>query len=138
MTATTDIVRRPRIILAEDDVAPRELLAKVMRALGADVEAAVDGGRFLVAIASQYNVGHAPEDIDLIVTDIRMPVVSGLDVVEGLRAAHWRTPVILMTAHATPAIHEKAAKLGATLLIKPLDLDVFEETVRALFRQPRP
>jgi CheY-like chemotaxis protein len=127
-----DVVRRPRVILAEDDTAPRELLAKVMRALGADVESSADGGRLLVAVASRYDAGQAPEDIDLIVTDIRMPVMSGLDVVEALRVAHWRTPIILMTAYATPTIEARATKLGATLLLKPLDLDVFEGAVRAL------
>jgi CheY-like chemotaxis protein len=132
-----DVLRRPRIILAEDDVAPRELLAKVMRALGADVESSADGGRLLVAVASQYDAGHAPEDIDLIVTDIRMPVMSGLDVIEALRAARWQTPVLLMTAYETPEVRARAAKLGATLLIKPLDLDVFEETVRGLVKQLR-
>jgi CheY-like chemotaxis protein len=138
MIVTMNVPRRPRIILAEDDAAPRELLAKVMRALGADVESSADGGRLLVAVASQYDTGHAPEDIDLIVTDIRMPVMSGLDVVEALRVAHWRTPIILMTAYATPAIHARATKLGATLLLKPLDLDVFEETVRELISPSGP
>jgi DNA-binding response OmpR family regulator len=135
MTVTIDVQRRPRIILAEDDAAPRELLAKVMRALGADVESSADGGRLLVAVASQYDEGHAPGDIDLIVTDIRMPVMSGLDVIEALRAARWQTPILLMTAYETPEVRARATKLGATLLIKPLDLDVFEATVRGLVRQ---
>ncbi len=138
MTMSMDVLRRPRIILAEDEASSRELLAKVMRALGAHVESSADGGRLLVAVATQYDAGHDPEDIDLIVTDIRMPVMSGLDVVEALRVAHWRTPIILMTAYATSAIYERAAKLGATLLLKPLDLDVFEETVRALCQRSTP
>jgi len=121
--------RKPHVILAEDDADLRAALIDVLRALGTEVEAVVDGGRFLVSVASQYNDGRTPKQVDLIVTDVRMPVCSGLDILDGIRAARWTTPVIIMTGLTTPMVHAKAAKLGATLLLKPLDLKTFEATV---------
>ena len=57
--------------------------------------------------------------IDLIVTDLRMPVVTGLAILRGLRAAHCEVPVILMTAFGDDAVRRDAAELGATFLDKP-------------------
>jgi DNA-binding response OmpR family regulator len=127
-----------RILLAEDDSASRSIVAKVLRQMGYDVIESADGGRLLVAITSQYRNEHRPEEIDLIVTDVNMPVCTGVDILKGLRAAHWRTPIILVTAFDTPVVREAAAMFGADVLLKPLDLDLFEETVRkALARDPQ-
>lgn len=130
--------RAPRVLLAEDDESSRKLLARALRALGLEVEESSDGGRLLVSVASQYNDDRTPADVDLIVTDIRMPVCSGLDIFKGVRAAHWTAPVILMTAYDTPEVEAAAEKLGATLLIKPLDLALFEQKVMGLLSRPRP
>jgi CheY-like chemotaxis protein len=70
--------------------------------------------------------------LDLIVTDVNMPIMSGLDAFEGLRAAHWKTPVVIVTASDTPRVRQIAERYGAAVLLKPLDLDVFERTVRDL------
>ena len=78
----------------------------------------------------------------LMITDVHMPVLGGLDVFQGLRAAHWTTPVIVVTGHDTPALRAAVARLGAVLLLKPLDLDILERTVRELLaksaRKPNP
>lgn len=124
-----------RALLAEDDDSSRRVLAASLRAMGFDVNEAADGGRMLVAITSHYKDGRKPRDLDLIVTDVRMPVMSGLEAFKGLRAAHWTTPVIVLTAYETPEAREVVDRFGAVLLLKPLDLDVFETTVRELVRQ---
>jgi DNA-binding response OmpR family regulator len=128
-----------RVLLAEDDKSSRSVLAKTLRALGCEVIEVDDGGRMLVAIASHYKGSLHPEDLDLVITDVYMPVCSGIDVFKGLRAAHWRTPVIVMTGHETKEVRDAVAMLDAVLLLKPLDLDVFEATVMELLdRPPRP
>jgi CheY-like chemotaxis protein len=128
---------RRRVLLAEDDEATRTILANVLEAMGLEVIQIRDGGRMLVAVASHYKSGRTPEDIDLIVTDIHMPVVSGMELFKGLRAAGWTTPVIVVTGHAAPEAIEAAERLDAVLLLKPLDLDRFETAVRAALARPR-
>jgi DNA-binding response OmpR family regulator len=102
--------------------------------MGLEVITSDDGGRMLVAIADQYKAGRTPEDVHLVVTDVVMPVMSGLDVLKGLRAAHWKTPVIVMTAFATEDVRDAVGKLGAVLLVKPVTLEVLQSTVRELLR----
>ena len=87
-----------RVLLAEDDASARTILAKILRAMDLEVIETDDGGRLLVAITSYYKDGRSPEDLDLVITDIWMPVLSGLEIFKGLRVAHWTLPVIVMTA----------------------------------------
>ena len=110
------------------------MLARILRELGFEVEEAADGGRLLVQVASRYKEGHSPEEIDLIVTDVRMPVVSGLEIFENVRAAHWHTPVLLVTAFPTSRVLDVAAKLGARLLVKPFGIAEFERAVLELVK----
>jgi len=124
------------VLLAEDDAITRRIMASILRAMELEVVEVVDGGRMLVAVTSQYKDGRSPDDIDLVVTDVRMPVASGLDVFSNMRAAGWRTPVIIVTADETPRVRDTAAALDAVLLLKPLDLELFEHTVRSLLAVP--
>jgi DNA-binding response OmpR family regulator len=125
-----------RVLLAEDDASARTILAKVLRQMGLDVVETDDGGRLLVAITSYYKDGRSPEDLDLVITDVRMPVMSGLDVFKGLRVAHWKLPVIVMTAYESREVRDAVSRYGASLLIKPLDLDELESLVTRLLTQP--
>lgn len=130
------ILHGKRVLLAEDEDATRRAMATFLQSLGADVIETVDGGRMLVAIAAQYKDGRRPEDIDLVITDVRMPVVRGLDVFKGLRAAGWLTPVIVATAFDTPEVREVVERFGAVLLLKPIDLGELEDVIRKLIDDP--
>jgi DNA-binding response OmpR family regulator len=121
-----------RVLVAEDDPSARRAITSALRAMGLEVIETHDGGRMLVAVTGYYKGGHAPEDLDLIVTDAHMPVVDGLEVFWALRAAHWTIPVIIVTGHDTAEIHDAATRLDAILLPKPLDLDLLESAVRKL------
>jgi len=118
----------PRVLLAEDEPSTRAILARVLRNLGMDVEEVPDGGRLLVRIAEQYRHGHSPAEIDLIVTDLHMPVCSGLDIVRAVCAARWPTAILLITAFPTEEAMEAHERLGVGLLVKPFDLEEFERT----------
>ena len=61
-----------------------------------------------------------------------MPVCSGLQILEALRQAHWRTPVILMTAFGDEATRKRAAALAAVLFDKPFELDDLRATVKTM------
>lgn len=115
---------RPSILLAEDDAELRSIIADALRDEGCVVTEASDGGRMLVRVAREYGSStHPQESFDLILSDICMPVCTGLQILEGLRRAHWHTPVILMTAFGDDATRSKAESLGAVLFTKPFDID---------------
>jgi CheY-like chemotaxis protein len=137
MTTQNGLLSGKRVLLAEDDHAARRALAGALRSLGMDVLEVADGGRMLVAVTSQYRGDHSPREIDLVVTDVRMPVMSGLDIFKGIRAAHWRMPVIVMTAYETPEVRDVVDRYGATLITKPIDLDELERTIRDLLAPHR-
>jgi CheY-like chemotaxis protein len=127
-----------RVLLAEDDVAARRVMAAALRAMGLEVLESDDGGRMLVAVTSHYKNGRSPEDLHLVITDVCMPVVGGLDVFEAMRTARWTTPVIVITAYDSPAVQKSVTRLGAVLMRKPLRLDRLERTVRELLTQAPP
>jgi CheY-like chemotaxis protein len=129
---------RRQVLLAEDDEGTRRIMAASLRGLGLDVTELDDGGRLLVAIASQYKSERALDRLALVVTDLRMPVFDGLDVIKGLRATRARVPVLVVTAHDTPDVREAVFRLGATFLAKPVDLDFFEQAVRDLLTEQPP
>jgi DNA-binding response OmpR family regulator len=121
-----------RILLAEDDSDMRAMIASVLRDDGYDVIEANDGGRMLVQLARAYAEGGGRDVCDLLISDIRMPVCSGLQVLETLRSARWKTPAILMTAFGDERTRQRVLALGATLFTKPFDVDDLLKTVGGL------
>jgi DNA-binding response OmpR family regulator len=119
----------PHILVAEDDDEMRSLVANALREDGYDVTEAGDGGRMLVRLARAYG-GATP--YDLLVSDVRMPVCSGLQILESLRLARWRTPFILMTAFGDEQTRARAETLGATVFMKPFEMDDLRATVLRL------
>jgi DNA-binding NtrC family response regulator len=123
--------RGPRVLVAEDDRNMRELIVASLRADGYDVTAAGDLDR----LGESVGVDTGPDAVALIVTDNRMPGCTGLELLTALRAAHWETPVILITAFGSPATHRHAAALGATAVLdKPFPLDQLRALVRDTVR----
>jgi len=112
------------IYLAEDDVELRALLALALRKDGHTVVEAVDGGELLMELTSLFVYGVGRRDEALVVTDLRMPVMGGLDVIRQLHHRGQRPPFILITAFADDRVQAEAAGLGALgLLSKPFDSD---------------
>ena len=124
---------RRHVLVAEDDPAMRDLIATVLRDDGYSVVAACDGSELLDRVgelAERQQAG--TEAIALIISDIRMPGLTGLDVLAALRCARWRTPVILITAFGSDESHSEAYQLGAVAVLdKPFSL----ERLRALVRR---
>jgi DNA-binding response OmpR family regulator len=112
---------RPRILVAEDDAAMRQLLAVALRSEGYHVVAVHDSRELLEKLGSATLSHHG---YDAIVSDIRMPGPSGLEVLRGLRAARDRTPVVLITAFGSEETHARAAEIGASAILdKPFALE---------------
>ena len=99
---------RGRILLAEDGLDARRLLARHLRAAGAEVETAENG---LVACEFALRAAEAGAPYDLILMDMQMPELDGYAAAARLRAAGYRGPIVALTAHAME--DERARCLGA-------------------------
>jgi nitrogen regulation protein NR(I) len=106
---------RPKILLVEDDPQIVTALTRVLGDEGYDVTHAVDGPKGLSLATA--------EPCDLVITDFKLPGLSGMDLVQKLHDAQPRLPVILMTAHGTTDTAIEATKLGAyDYLLKPFEM----------------
>lgn len=117
---------RPRVLVVEDDAPFREYVVGVLSNAGYEVCEAADGGDLLEKVADVATKdGIDPEPFSAILTDVRMPGISGADAIELLRNGPWRhTPTIMMTAFSDSQIRARAARLGvAAVLDKPFDAD---------------
>jgi DNA-binding response OmpR family regulator len=124
--------RSPRIVLAEDDDEMRALLAGALRREGCEVTEFADGAHLLDHLAS-YLVPENRIDMDLIISDIRMPLLSGMDVLSGVHLCIGFPPMILITAFGDAETHERAEQLGAAAVFdKPFEIDDLLVKVREL------
>jgi DNA-binding response OmpR family regulator len=125
-----------RILLAEDDPARRSFLISLLSSDGYDVIEAKDGGELGEYLARHFlrrDAGPAP--LDLIVTDVRMPGLSGLVVLAEFRRADPSTPFVLITAFGSEELHAEARRLGAAAILdKPFEIDVLRMLVRLLVK----
>jgi two-component system response regulator MprA len=117
-----------RILVVDDELAVRESLRRALALEGHEVELAADGREALATIARSTP--------DLVVLDILMPELDGLEVSRRLRAAGDRTPILMLTARAE--VEDRVAGLDAgadDYLGKPFALDELHARVRALLRR---
>jgi len=104
------------ILLIDDDGALLRALSKVLTAEGAIVATASWAGEVMERLAAHQ--GH----FDLIITDLRMPILDGKSILGAVRKALPTVPVVVMTAFGSPEVEaECLAKGAAAFLEKPLD-----------------
>ena len=129
--------KKANVLVAEDDPDMRRLVAAVLRGAGHRVVEATDGMQILDRIESTIWSAR-PHLFDVIVTDVHMPGLSGLDVLAALRCTRWTTPVILITAFGDEETRSEARALGAIdILDKPFNPDNLKiAVVRALASPP--
>ena len=117
-----------RVLLAEDDRATRESIARALELDGYEVRAVPDGAAALEAFE-----GDTP---DLLVLDLMMPNVDGLTVCRRLRARSDHTPILIATARTEVSDRVSGLDAGADdYLPKPFALDELLARVRALLRR---
>jgi two-component system response regulator MprA len=120
-----------RILVADDDPAVRESLRRSLAFNGYDVALAVDGDAAIVAVAE-----HSP---DLLVLDVNMPGLDGLEVCRRLRAVGNDLPVLMLTARVDVGDRVLGLDAGADdYLVKPFALEELLARVRALLRRQAP
>jgi DNA-binding NtrC family response regulator len=113
-----------RALVADDDPEMLDLVASTLRGEGLLVAEAVNGAD-LIRLATDG------PPADLVVTDVNMPEVGGLEVLSHMQKHHPGVPVILMTSFATRGLCAEAAHKGpaAAILSKPFRLDALREAV---------
>jgi DNA-binding NtrC family response regulator len=113
----------PRILVIDDEPRMAEILGMVLRNAGYDVRFETDAETALGA--------HEADPFDLVLTDLRMPDVSGLEVLERARKIQPEAPVVLITAHGTIKTAIEALRRGAFDYVqKPFDNDELRNVVR--------
>jgi FixJ family two-component response regulator len=120
------------IAVIDDDESFRVALVESLLSLGFGVWGYSSAEDFLAAGSA------APSD--LVVSDIHMPGMSGLDLMQHLAARSASLPFILITARSEPNLEAKAAAVGAVCLLrKPFETaDLVECVERAVKKPPRP
>jgi CheY-like chemotaxis protein len=129
-------VIRARLLLAEDDAELRALLASSLREDGFEVVEVSDGNTLVDRLADAMAADGSLDGFDLVVSDIRMPGFSALEVMTSMRRMLFRTPIVLITAFGDAKTHERAKRLGAALVFdKPFDVDELRAAVAKLVSQ---
>jgi CheY-like chemotaxis protein len=106
-----------RVLIADDSDDVRDLLSAVLRMDGFEVIEARSGRDVLRRVGLLGTA--APVDLDLVISDVRMPEFSGLELLSLFRSAGNHTPFILVTAYAGPEVFETAQKFQAHVVDKP-------------------
>jgi DNA-binding NtrC family response regulator len=115
------IAERPLLLVVDDETAVLSLIRRVGESQGFEVVTCTDGRRAL-----QLAEGRRP---DLIMVDLRMPEVNGLEIVRALRAADSKAMVVLMTGFGSIDSAVEAVKLGAAdYLTKPFNFQRLTDT----------
>lgn len=118
----------PSILVAEDDPAIADALRRALTHEGYAVRSAADGAEALEMLAR--------EPADLVILDVAMPHVDGLEACRRLRRAGNRTPVLMLTARHTVGDRVEGLDAGADdYLVKPFSLDELFARIRALLRR---
>lgn len=113
----------PKILIVDDELSMRELLERVFRREGYNVNVAENGIRALELIRAN--------DFDLVISDVKMPNLGGMELLMQCRETSPDTMVILMTAYATIDKAREAFKLGADDFVeKPFDIDELKLVVK--------
>ena len=119
-----------KVFVVDDDAAVRESLGRALRLEGYEVELAADGAEALERLESDGT------GVDLVVLDVLMPNVDGLEVCRRLRRSGSRLPVLMLTARDEVADRVAGLDAGADdYVVKPFALAELLARVRALLRR---
>ena len=114
------------VLVVDDSMMVRKQVGAALKGQGYDVVEAVDGADALEKIAGNPNVR-------LIVCDVNMPRMNGLEFLEQLSAKNSAVPVVMLTTEGQPELIQRAKSLGAKgWLVKPFKPDYLTATAKKL------
>jgi DNA-binding NtrC family response regulator len=119
-----------RVLVVDDDDLSRNFLVEAVEALGHQPAEARSGREALERLASEIP--------DLVLTDLRMPGLDGIELVRSIKQAHPDLPVVMVTAQGTIEAAVEAMRLGAEdFLLKPLNHEAIEVVIDRIERTKR-
>jgi signal transduction histidine kinase/CheY-like chemotaxis protein len=114
------------ILLADDEIMLRDLLAELLESSGFNVIRVTSGAEVLKVLTEEMKV-------DLLIIDYNIPGMNGLDCVEQIRKLNYKMPVILSTGSLSIEASSDVKKYGVTSLVtKPYEFDTMLSTIRTL------
>ncbi len=120
-----------RILVAEDQADIRDLIVMNLQSAGYAVDAVADG-----RAALDHQLGGGATACDLLILDLMMPLLDGLEVCKSLRARGSSTPILMLTAKSTELDRVLGLELGADdYLTKPFSMAELLARVKALLRR---
>lgn len=113
-----------RILLVDDEPALVDIGSTVLERQGYRVQAFTSSAQALAAARA------APQDFDLLISDLAMPGMSGLDLVEQIRGLRPDIPVVIVSGHVDLATQDRITAMGIqSILLKPFTVDLLGQTV---------
>ena len=120
----------PEILVVDDDSSHRQMIRAVLAAEGYEIAEAGDGEAAVAAVEERF--------YDLVLLDVRMPKIGGIDALQKIKEISPGIPIIIMTAFASVDTAVEALKSGAAdYLTKPLDIDELKILVEKNLRYSR-
>lgn len=142
-----------RVLVADDDRDLLQLISAALQHDGHDVHTVSSGSELQDLLVKHAICRHGEGQAetpdrsrteergqhraaDVLISDIRMPGCSGLEVLADLQGRCWAPPVIVISGALDDALRDQAQRLGASaVMAKPLDLDTLRAAVAAVVRQ---
>ena len=116
------------ILLVDDEVAFANTLAQRLQLRGLKVGIAYDGEQALSKLKESA--------LDVIVLDLRMPGMDGMEVLKEIKKGHPDVQVIILTGHGTERDAEMAKTLGGfDFLNKPVEIDTLVQKIKSAFKE---
>ena len=116
-----------KVLIVDDQSGIRRLLTEYFKH---------EGWRPVEATNGQEALDLLPENPDVILLDIKMPVMDGIDCLTELRQTHPNLPVIVMTAYGELGVMQQAEDLGISAkVLKPFDVVALRDMVQQVYTQ---
>jgi len=115
-----------KVVVVEDEILIREGICQLLGKMFPDIEIAgsAENGRGGLACILEA-------DPDIVITDIRMPVMGGLEMIAEMQEKGYYPKVIVLTAYSEFSYAQKAVKLGVNdYLVKPIVIQEFSQTMK--------
>jgi DNA-binding NtrC family response regulator len=121
-------LRNKSVLIIDDDPGMLRALDKVLSGEGADVTCAAWAGDAIDILTERR------KRVDLVVTDLRMPILTGLTVVYAIHEVFPALPVVVLTAFASPDVKTECLRQGAVAFLeKPLDTPQLLTVIEGVF-----
>jgi two-component system, cell cycle sensor histidine kinase and response regulator CckA len=119
---------REVVLVVDDESTVRRFARRVLVEHGFDVHEAADGAEALDLVRAMY------DRLDLVVSDIVMPKLNGVELLKQLAIAQPNLPVILMSGYAGPELAERGIQAPCSILAKPFSAETLVAEVRRCIR----